>query len=808
MSRIIQSTKLQGEPRWQNALVTVATVVIGSALWLFTASAGAAGPTAELDPHFGVDGLVEAQCGSGQSTFGLTSAMQGDNILVGGYYLGEFSSSNLCVMRFHGDGRLDTSFGDQGQATFALEGFGLRAASIGVQPDGRIIQTGWAYDADNDFEIFAVRYLTDGEIDTTFGENGVAFVDFPDRADSNPGTLAFDHQGRLLVAGSTGSGCGLMLFEDPDCTFGIARLTADGMMDRTFGLDGKRVVSFGNWRSEPRSLIVRRDGRILVVGVGYVAEDKFEGIALSLTEDGDIDPRFGRDGWVRYRVGQLTTFSAVAEARDRKLVIAGAAGRSDNARLAVFRLRPNGQLDRSFNGRGYVSRKVDPDGSSGSRAVYVTPRGEIFVVGFSATDQDQTNTQFLLALVRPNGRFVRSFGTDGIVTTDFHGGVDLPWGMIMTGPRSLVISGYSETGYDEHEYSMALAGYRVRIIGNTITLTAPAAMVDLDNKVKATNTSTNYDDTIDSTFANLAGSVVDGAEGIDTLSVTEVSDTQATANLDGVTNVESINLSLSGATSITSLDSLIPAGGNLVINHAAGGSPLTFDGSAETDGAFTFNTAIDDQPDVLMGGAGDDTFNYADSTASLHLVGHDGDDVFHLGQIRDKTIEAGAGYDVLNLYENLTVLPFFNATGIEKINVFSDYQIRLNDAMLPADEPLVIDASLADGYILLSFHDVTEGRVTFIGSNHDDQLWLKGTDDPNTIDQLILGTGSDRVEVVSRDTSRIGSNTIANSAGIDEVSNFNVAGKDQIILTKQPNELYEISVETADQADFVSGAAS
>ncbi|NCC52938.1 MAG: hypothetical protein EOM20_17245 [Spartobacteria bacterium] len=378
--------------------------------------------------------------------------------------------------------------------------------------------------------------------------------------------------------------------------------------------------------------------------------------------------------------------------------------------------------------------------------------------------------------------------------------------MLVTDPRSLIISGSSESGHAESQYSMALAGYRLRIIGNTITLTAPAAKVSLAKKVNATKTSTNNDDTIDSIFANLAGSFVDGARGADTLNVTEVGDSQATANLDGITNVETINLSLSSATSIIGVDSLIPAGGNLVINHAAGDTPLHFDGSAETDGAFTFNTSIDDQPDVLMGGAGDDTFNYADSTDStggLSLMGMDGDDVFHVGELHAVTIAGGAGYDVLNHYKNGWTMTPLNITGIERINVIGNsiFELNLNDAMLPADAPLIIDASHADKWgVTVQFDDVTSGRVDFIGSTAGDHLYLNGSNDPNTIDHFSLGSGSDLVQLASLHRS----NTIANSAGIDEVSNFNIAGQDQIILSTWRNMLYEITVTTANHADFVS----
>jgi hypothetical protein len=64
-------------------------------------------------------------------------------------------------------------------------------------------------------EFVTLRYKTNGVIDTTYGLNGMGFVDFEDGVDNNLNAMALDGSGRAVVAGNAGG------------LFGAGRLQAD-----------------------------------------------------------------------------------------------------------------------------------------------------------------------------------------------------------------------------------------------------------------------------------------------------------------------------------------------------------------------------------------------------------------------------------------------------------------------------------------------------------------------------------------------------------------------------------------------------
>ncbi len=70
-----------------------------------------------------------------------------------------------------GPGDLDTSFGGTGVVTTSI-GSNATAASVVIQPNGKIVLAG--YSGDSNQEGFAVtRYYSDGSLDATFNENGI-----------------------------------------------------------------------------------------------------------------------------------------------------------------------------------------------------------------------------------------------------------------------------------------------------------------------------------------------------------------------------------------------------------------------------------------------------------------------------------------------------------------------------------------------------------------------------------------------------------------------------------------------------------
>ena len=86
------------------------------------------------------------------------------------------------------------------------------------------------------------RLLSAGDVETTFGQNGVLTFN---RRDVDSDVVAFDRNGNLLMAGRNS----------------VMRITRTGAVDQTFGIGGKLDVGF-----RAAGIHVGSDGKIIVGG--------------------------------------------------------------------------------------------------------------------------------------------------------------------------------------------------------------------------------------------------------------------------------------------------------------------------------------------------------------------------------------------------------------------------------------------------------------------------------------------------------------------------------------------------------------
>src|SRR6266851_5017874 len=133
-------------------------------------------------------------------------------------------------------GDLDTSFG-QGGLAFVGDSAGAEGDAIAIQSDGKIVVAGTDVFLGR---IIVARFNADGSLDTTFGNLGKVTTAFD--VVNTVTAVAIQSNGKIVVAGSayasnerdplTGE-----LF--PPISVAVARFTASGALDSTFGSGGK-----------------------------------------------------------------------------------------------------------------------------------------------------------------------------------------------------------------------------------------------------------------------------------------------------------------------------------------------------------------------------------------------------------------------------------------------------------------------------------------------------------------------------------------------------------------------------------------
>ena len=286
-----------------------------------------AGPTASHD--FGVAritaaGVYDDSFGSGGQAsvhFALGAAdaralaLQPDGkIVVAGEYVdNETHERHLAVARVNPDGSLDTTFGSGGKALPPLRGWTASGAyAVAVEADGKIVAGGYVFDPDTGTTQFVVARLTSsGQLDTSFGGLGWSSAGFPAEVLS----LAIQPDGKIVIAGNTAQD-----------EFAVARITADGVYDDSFGSGGQVTVRFPGNQGDaafPHSLALQNNGKIVVAGTTYANNVSQQADVTRLNPDGSLDSTFGQNGLYWYNLGAGDDAASVAVSGDGEIIVGG-----------------------------------------------------------------------------------------------------------------------------------------------------------------------------------------------------------------------------------------------------------------------------------------------------------------------------------------------------------------------------------------------------------------------------------------------------------------------------------------------------
>jgi len=208
-----------------------------------------------LDTSFGKNGIVRLDLGGQEGLFGMVLDSQ-NRIILGGF--SEINQKrDTALARLKPDGTLDESFGEKGIVSFDW-GAQDEIHYLALQQDGKIVAAGFrtfSHEKNLDSDGVVARYLENGTLDNSYGQNGLVIIEHNDMKLYG---LALDIEGRVVVTGSWGNPG----FDD--CV--IVRLTIQGSLDPTFGLEGIQKIIGGPKQDTCSSVIVLPDQSIMVGG--------------------------------------------------------------------------------------------------------------------------------------------------------------------------------------------------------------------------------------------------------------------------------------------------------------------------------------------------------------------------------------------------------------------------------------------------------------------------------------------------------------------------------------------------------------
>jgi uncharacterized delta-60 repeat protein len=398
-----------------------------------------------LDTTFGIGGKVTTDFG-GPADSASAVAIQADGKIVAAGRTYENSNYDFALVRYNADGSLDPSFGTGGKVTTDFAAGTDFASDLAIQPDGKILAAGWATPAGSFSAFGLVRYNTDGSLDLTFGSGGKVTAS-PTAYPASVRAVAIESNGKIVAAGQAENS----LFSTD---FALIRFNADGSVDTTFG-GGSLVTDFRGANDAASGLVVRGDGRIVAVGSSDDSAGSSTEFALAgYNIDGSPDLTFGpiAGGRVLTDVGGQDFGQAMALQGDGKIVVVGVTSVSGQS-FAVVRYRADGTPDPGFGNGGIVVTAL-PGGPASASGVAIQTDGKILVAG---SVQAGSSGDFALVRYNTDGSLDGSFGTGGIVTTDFAGGYDSAVDVVLQSDGKVLAVGLAQesaTGYD-----FALARY-------------------------------------------------------------------------------------------------------------------------------------------------------------------------------------------------------------------------------------------------------------------------------------------------------------------------------------------------------------
>jgi len=242
-------------------------------------------------------------------------------ILVGGIQL--ITSGYMSVVtRINSNGTLDTTFGSSGFASTdgSISDWGV-LYGIGVQDDGKIVGGGYIGDGFGKYGLGAVRFLSNGTLDTTY--NAIGFNVYNYDGIDEPAWSAMFANGKMYVGGV------VFVSLTSDRRAAVVRFTDSGSLDLSWADNGAFIenVDFGvSDYSHVGGLTPTCDGGCFATG--FVQNIEGASFICKLDADGILDLTFG-DGNGFIIGGLRTRFEQVCMYGVDEVYVVGAEGTLD-----------------------------------------------------------------------------------------------------------------------------------------------------------------------------------------------------------------------------------------------------------------------------------------------------------------------------------------------------------------------------------------------------------------------------------------------------------------------------------------------
>lgn len=396
--------------------------------------------------------------------------------------LGGFDGASPQVRMLTATGSVDSSFSGDGVLPLTSVMAESSTVPLAFQSDGRLVVAGSTASVANVSDTWVARYTTAGVLDVTFDADGVRVVDLAG-ADDRPRALVVSGA-RVYVASRVGTAVGLLALH-------AAGPSPQGSPVAAFSGDGQVVLPTSGSASEPVDLTV-----VPVTGALQVASEVQNGFTRGweLTETssaGVWNPTFATTGiFSRFLPSNSSPTAVVTDGATTTLV------GTDDGDLAILDVAvddvvstPGSSTLHSLN-LGRMSSFTELQSST------LLTDGRVISAGSVRNGVGDTGRDALVAALLPTGVIDSAFGDDGVVTFSHPGGsamgVDVAarrgGGIaVLIGTRGPSTSGFvvhGRTADGRRDATFGDAGRRVLPLANDLEMaTAGVMTVDAEGRI-------------------------------------------------------------------------------------------------------------------------------------------------------------------------------------------------------------------------------------------------------------------------------------------------------------------------------------
>lgn len=237
-------------------------------------------PNGMIDSTFGSNGWKTVNISGAGDQAIATEILNDGKILLAGPSFG--TSTNMAVVRLTSNGELDSTFADNGIWNKDL-GSSEILWDMQVRPNGKVLLIGDVTSTETSRDAGIISILSDGRIDSTFGENGLFQFDID----------SLWNTGKLGIITSIGD---LVFSGSGNSIHYLVRVDSLGIRDSSFGDDGVVSLGFTNASRVQVEDILELENQSLLVAC-WVTENGIDELYLKkILSNGSVDSTFGIDG--------------------------------------------------------------------------------------------------------------------------------------------------------------------------------------------------------------------------------------------------------------------------------------------------------------------------------------------------------------------------------------------------------------------------------------------------------------------------------------------------------------------------------